>query len=34
MIFVLMIQRTGFGNSDGAEIRRVFQQLAVAGIKP
>nr|MCU0873829.1 beta-lactamase family protein [Pirellulaceae bacterium] len=29
MIFVLMIQRTGFGNSDGADIRRVFQELAV-----
>lgn len=29
MIFVLMIQRTGFGNSDASEIRRVFQQLAV-----
>jgi CubicO group peptidase (beta-lactamase class C family) len=29
MIFVLMIQRTGFGNSDGADIRRFFQELAV-----
>lgn len=29
MVFVLMIQRTGFGNGDGADIRRVFQQLAV-----
>ena len=29
MIFVLMIQRTGFGNSDGADIRRIFQELAV-----
>lgn len=29
MIFVLMIQRTGFGNSDGADIRGTFQQLAV-----
>lgn len=30
-IFVLMIQRTGFGNSDGAEIRRVFQELGARG---
>ena len=29
MIFVLMIQRTGFGNSDAADIRRIFQELAV-----
>jgi CubicO group peptidase (beta-lactamase class C family) len=29
MIFVLMIQRTGFGNGDAADIRRVFQELAV-----
>jgi CubicO group peptidase (beta-lactamase class C family) len=32
MIFVLMIQRTGFGNSDGSEIRRAFQELAVQAI--
>lgn len=29
MIFVLMIQRTGFGNGDASDIRRVFQELAV-----
>lgn len=32
MIFVLMIQRTGFGNSDGADIRSVFQELAVQAV--
>ena len=32
MIFVLMIQRTGFGNSDGAKIREVFQALGVKGV--
>lgn len=34
MIFVLMIQRTGFGNSDGADIRRKFQSLAVEALYP
>ncbi len=29
MIFVLMIQRTGFGNSDASDIRGDFQKLAV-----
>jgi CubicO group peptidase (beta-lactamase class C family) len=29
MIFVLMIQRTEFGNSDASDIRRTFQELAV-----
>jgi len=33
MIFVLLIQRTGFSNSDGAEIRQVFQQAAVDAVK-
>ena len=33
MIFVLMIQRTGFGNGDAADIRRVFQELAVKAIE-
>lgn len=32
LIFVLMIQRTGFGNSDGADIRRVFQEQAVEAV--
>ena len=29
MVFVLMIARKGFGNSDASDIRRDFQQLAV-----
>lgn len=29
MIFVLMIQRTDLGNSDGSDIRKAFQQAAV-----
>jgi CubicO group peptidase (beta-lactamase class C family) len=33
LIFVLMIQRTGFGNSDAADIRRMFQELAVKAIE-
>lgn len=33
MIFVLMIQRTGFGNSDGSEIREKFQSAAVRAIR-
>ncbi|MCP4592041.1 MAG: beta-lactamase family protein, partial [bacterium] len=32
MIFVLMIQRTGFGNGDASKIREVFQDLAVKGV--
>ncbi len=28
-IYVLMIQRTGMGNSDGSELRKAFQQAAV-----
>ena len=32
MIFVLMIQRTGFGNSDGSSIRGDFHRLAVEGL--
>ena len=32
MIFVLMVQRTGFGNSDAADLRRDLQQLAVDAI--
>jgi CubicO group peptidase (beta-lactamase class C family) len=32
MIFVLMIQRTGFGNSDGSDIRRTFQEIAVRAL--
>jgi CubicO group peptidase (beta-lactamase class C family) len=33
MIFVLMIQRTGFGNSDGSDIRDIFQDLAVKALR-
>jgi len=33
MIFVLMIQRTGFGNSDGSAIRAAFQELAVKAVR-
>ena len=32
MIFVLMIQRTKFGNGDASIVRQAFQQLAVEGI--
>lgn len=30
--FILLIQRTGFGNADGSQLRRVFQSLATAAI--
>ena len=33
MIFVLMIQRTNFGNSDGSSIRGDFHQAATEGLK-
>jgi hypothetical protein len=33
MIFVLMIQRTKFGNSDGSDLRQHFQQAAVDALK-
>lgn len=33
MMFVLLIQRTGFGNSDGSDIRQAFQQLAVDAVR-
>lgn len=29
MIFILMIQRTGFGNGDASDVRRAFQTIAV-----
>lgn len=32
MIFVLMIQRTGFGNGDASDVRRTLQELAVQAI--
>ena len=32
MVFVLMIQRTGFGNSDGSSIRGTFHKLAIESL--
>jgi CubicO group peptidase (beta-lactamase class C family) len=32
MIFVLMIQRTGFGNGDASEVRRTLQELGVQAV--
>jgi CubicO group peptidase (beta-lactamase class C family) len=32
IIYVLLIQRTNFGNSDGSDIRQVFQELAAAAL--
>lgn len=32
MIFVLMIQRTGFGNGDASDMRRTLQELAVQAV--
>jgi len=32
MIFVLMIQRTGFGNGDASDVRRTLQELAVQAV--
>jgi len=32
MVFILMIQRTNFGNSDASELRGDFQRLAVEGL--
>jgi CubicO group peptidase (beta-lactamase class C family) len=34
MMFVLLIQRTGFGNSDDSDLRRTFQDLAVKAVAP
>ncbi len=34
MVFVLMIQRTEFGNSDASNVREALQELAVEAIKP
>lgn len=33
MIFVLMIQRTGFGNGDASDVRRAFQETAVGAAR-
>ena len=32
MIFVLMIQRTGFGNGDASDLRAALQTLAVEAL--
>jgi CubicO group peptidase (beta-lactamase class C family) len=32
MVFILLIQRTGFGNSDASDLRADFQELAVRSI--
>lgn len=32
MIFVLMIQRSGFGNSDAADVRGAFQEIAIQAV--
>ena len=34
IIYVLMIQRAGLPNSDGSDLRRVFQEAAVAALAP
>lgn len=34
MVLVLMIQRTGFGNSDGSDIRGTFSRLSVEALCP
>ena len=34
VIFVMMIQRAGLPNSDGSDMRRVFQETAVAALAP
>jgi CubicO group peptidase (beta-lactamase class C family) len=34
MIFVLMIQRTEFGNSDASELRKTLQDLTVQAVQP
>lgn len=33
VVFILMIQRTGFGNADGSDIRDAFQETAVTSIR-
>jgi CubicO group peptidase (beta-lactamase class C family) len=34
VIFIMMIQRAGLPNSDASELRRVFQETAVAALAP
>jgi CubicO group peptidase (beta-lactamase class C family) len=34
IIYILMIQRAGLPNSDGSDLRRVFQETAVAALAP
>ena len=33
MIFILMVQRSGFPNGDASDLRRSLQSIAVAAIK-
>ena len=32
MLYVLMIQRQGFGNGDQSDVRRTFQRIGAAAI--
>ena len=34
VIYVMMIQRAGLPNSDGSDMRRVFQETAAAALAP
>ena len=34
VIYILMIQRAGLPNSDNSDLRRVFQETAVAALEP
>lgn len=33
MIFILLVARSGFGNSDGSDLRGAFQDIAVSAVK-
>jgi CubicO group peptidase (beta-lactamase class C family) len=33
MVFVMMVQRMGFGNGDASELRRTLQQTAVDAVR-
>ncbi len=33
MIFILMVQRAGFGNGDASDLRKSLQTIALAAIK-
>jgi CubicO group peptidase (beta-lactamase class C family) len=32
-VYILMIQRQGFGNGDDSDIRKAFQEIASAALK-